>query len=121
MTELITFLVAVMIAISAIVQVLTDPRITGKFICRSMLALLIYAVHCAAGATAMWWLLPKGPDAAAGATAAVLGWIGFGMLGLIRFAPRLRDPPRWLLHVGLADAICLLLIVGGVASATGLV
>jgi hypothetical protein len=109
------------IAISAIVQILTDPRITRAFVGKSLLVLAVYAVHVAAGFLVIWLLLPKGPDAALGATAAFLGWIGFGMLGLIRFAPRLREPPRWLLRVGIADLICLTLIVGGVASATGLI
>ena len=121
MTSLASFLLVLMIAISAIAQCLTDPRITREFIYKSLLAMVIYAVHCAAGFTAIWWLLPKGPDAALGATAALVGWIGFGGLGLIRFVPRLREPPRWLMHVGLADVVCLVLIVGGVASATGLI
>jgi uncharacterized BrkB/YihY/UPF0761 family membrane protein len=121
MTELVKFFIAVMIAISGIAQILTDPRITRKFLYKTALAFLVYAVHCAAGFTALWWLLPKGPDAALGATAATVGWIGFGMLGLIRFVPRLREPPAWLLHVGMADLVCLMLIVGGVASATGLI
>ena len=73
------------------------------------------------GHALMWRLLPKGPDDALGATAAFLGWVGFGMLGLIRFAPRLREPPRWLMQVGIADLICLALVGGGIASATGLI
>ncbi|MBI3743096.1 MAG: hypothetical protein HY261_02245 [Chloroflexi bacterium] len=121
MTDLVKFLVAVMIAISGLAQILTDPRITRDFRHKSLLALAVYAVHCAVGFAAVWLLLPKGPEAALGATAAVLGWIGFGMLGLIRFAPRLREPPRWLMHVGMADLACLMLIVGGVASAAKLI
>jgi hypothetical protein len=109
------------IAISAIVQIFTDPRITAAFIAKSLLVMAVYAVHVAAGFTVMWLLLPKGPDAALGATAAFLGWVGLGMLGLIRFAPRLREPPGWLLRVGIADLVCLVLIAGGVASATGLI
>jgi hypothetical protein len=104
---------------SAVIQILTDPRITSRFIGKSLLVLAVYAVHCAAGFLVIWLLLPKGPAAALGATAAFLGWVGFGFLGLIRFAPRLREPPAWLVRVGIADLVCLGLIVGGVVSARG--
>jgi hypothetical protein len=119
MTDLITFLMAVTIAISGIVQILTDPRITRRFLYKSLIAFAVYAVHVAAGFLVLWVLLPQRPDTAFGATMAFLGWVGFGMLGLIRFAPRLREPPRWLMHVGIADLVCLLLILGGIALATG--
>jgi hypothetical protein len=120
MTGLALLGIVIAIAVSAIVQIFTDPRITGAFIGKSLLVLAVYAVHVAAGFTVMWLLLPKGPAAALGATTAFLGWVGLGMLGLMRFAPRLREPPRWLMRVGIADLVCLALIVGGVASATGL-
>jgi hypothetical protein len=68
----------------------------------------------------MLYLVPRRPEAAIGVTVALMGWIGLGMLGLIRFAPRLREPPRVLLRFGVADAICLAMIAGGVASAVGL-
>jgi hypothetical protein len=44
-----------------------------------------------------------------------------GVLGLIRFAPRLRELPAWLMRFGIADGACLALIAGGLASAAGLV
>jgi hypothetical protein len=120
MTSIALVSMMVAIAISAVVQILTDPRITKAFVHRSLLVLAVYAAHIAAGFVVIWLLLPKGPDAAVGATMAFLGWVGFGMLGLIRFAPRLREPPRWLMRLGIADLVCLALITGGVASATGL-
>jgi hypothetical protein len=120
MTGLAAVALMVAIAIGAIAQIMTDPRISGSFIRNSLLVLALYAVFLAAGFALMWLLLPKGPDAALGATAAFLGWVGFGMLGLIRFAPRLREPPRWLMRLGIADLVCLALIIGGGASATGL-
>jgi len=49
----------------------------------------------------------------------MVGWIGLGVLGLIRFAPRLREPPRWLMHVGLIDIVCVLMIGGGLGAALG--
>jgi hypothetical protein len=37
---------------------------------------------------------------------------------LFRFAPRLQgqEPPQFLLHVGWPDAICLIVLVAGVAA-----
>ena len=121
MTGLAMVLIVAAIAIAAIVQIRADPRIGRAFIHESLRVLALYAAFLAVGFMLMWLLLPKGPDAALGATAAFLGWVGFGMLGLIRFAPRLREPPRWLMRVGIADLVCLALIAGGVASATGLI
>jgi len=113
------FLLALAVAASAIVQILTDPRITAQFVARSLLALAVYTVHVATGTVVLVWLMPWGPDAAAGATLAVLGWIGLGALGLVRFAPRLREPPAILMRFGLADAVCLLMIGGGSIWALG--
>ena len=107
------------VGVSAIVQILTDPRVTPGFISKGLLALIVYVVHCATGFAAIWLLLPKGPAAALGVTAAFFGWIGLGMLDLIRFVPRLREPPAWVMRVGIADLACLALIVGGTASASG--
>jgi hypothetical protein len=115
-----TLLVIIAVAISAIAQICTDPRITRVFIYKSLLALGVYAVHVAVAIVVMVYLLPLGPHAALGVTLAFLGWIGFGMLGLIRFAPRTKEPPRWLMQFGVPDIVCLLLIVGGIASAFGL-
>jgi len=119
MTTLATLALVLAVGLSAFMQILTDPRITPRFIGKSLLALAVYAVHCVAGFVVIWLLLPKGPAAALGVTAVFLGWIGLGMLDLIRFAPRLREPPAWLTRVGVADLICLVLIVGGTASASG--
>jgi hypothetical protein len=114
-----TLLVVLAVAVSAIAQICTDPRITRAFIYRSLLALGVYAAHVAAAMLVMIYLLPWGPQAALGVVFAFLGWIGLGFLGLVRFAPRTTEPPRWLMHFGLADVICLALIVGGLASAYG--
>ena len=117
MSGIAMFLLVVAIAVSAMAQILTDTRIAREFIAKSLRVMAVYAVHVAAGFTAVWWLLPKGPDA----TVAFLGWLGLGFLELIGFAPRLRDPPKWLMQVGITDLVCLALIGGGVLSATGLI
>ena len=112
-------LAVIAVAASALVQIFTDPRITRKFLANTMIAFAVYAAHVAIGGTVLLFLLPRGPNAAAGLTAAFLGWVGLGALGLIRFAPRLREPPRFLLHFGIADAVCLLVIAGGIIYASG--
>jgi hypothetical protein len=112
-----TFLLVVAVAVSAIVQIFTDPRISARFVARSLLALGVYAVHVGVGILVLLFLLPHGPASAAGLTLAFLGWVGLGALGLVRFAPRLREPPGWLLRVGPADAACLALIAGGILAA----
>ncbi len=114
------FTAVLAVAASALVQIFTDPRITGQFVAKSLLALAVYALHIAIGLLVVVFLLPHGPDAAMGVTTAVLGWIGLGALDLIRFAPRLREPPAILLRFGLGDAVCLLVIATGVLSAFGI-
>lgn len=107
------------IALSAAVQLFTDPRINKRFIQKSLVALLVYFVHAAIGGSVLYVLIPLGPKAALGVTLAFVGWIGLGVLGLIRFSPRLKTPPKMLLQVGAADAVFLLLIVFGLISALG--
>jgi hypothetical protein len=113
-------LVVVSVGLAALVQIVTDPRITKEFVGKSLVALAVYAAHVAVGIVVVVFLLPHGPDAAIGVTVAFLGWVGLGALGLIRYAPRLREPPRLLMHFGLADATFLALIAGGIALAAGL-
>jgi hypothetical protein len=109
----------VAIIASSLVQIFTDPRITKAFINKSIVALLVYGAHLAVGIGVTQFLLPQGPDTAAGITVALLGWIGLGGLGLVRLAPRLREPPQVLLHFGIADGLCLMLIAGGLLQASG--
>jgi hypothetical protein len=103
--------------IAALVQIFTDPRITREFIYKSLVVLAVYAAHLAVGLLVLIYLLPHHPDSAIGSVAALLGWLGLGFLGLVRFAPRLREPPAFLMQFGIADAVFLLMIAGGLASA----
>jgi len=114
---------AIVIAVlfSACVQIFTDPRITRAFVWKSLLALIIFFLHCLVGTFVVFYLLPWNPEAAAGAVTAMIGWIALGALGLIRFAPRTREPPKWLLHFGIADIVCLIAIAAGVASVAGVI
>jgi hypothetical protein len=47
-------------------------------------------------------------------TGLMVGWIFYGALTLMRLVPRYREPPRWMMHFGIADltvlglmAVCL--------------
>ncbi len=113
--------VALAVGLTALVQIFTDPRITPGFIWKSLLALALYALHGGIGLFVLLVLLPRNPDAAVGATVAMTSWILLGMLGLIRFAPRTQEPPRWLMHFGVPDVGLLLAIAWGVADVAGLV
>ena len=117
MDKLAVALAVLAVGASALVQIFTDPRITRRFVARSLIAFAVYAGHVAIGFSVIMLLLPHGPESALGATLALLGWICLGALGLIRFAPRLREPPAILMHVGIADVLCLLAIIIGVLSA----
>jgi len=101
------------VLISAVVQILFDPRITRRFIASSLLAFLIYAVYVGVGLAVALTLLPQGPAAAAGTTLSIIGWIGLGGLGLVRMAPRLREVPTLLAKFGVADIICLVAMMAG--------
>ena len=116
-------LTIITVMLAALVQTLTDPRITRAFIRKTLVAIAVYAAHVAIGIALPFVLIKigRGPHAVYGVLVAYLGWIGLGVLGLIRFVPRLREPPAILLHFGYADAVCLAAIAGGVAAATGLI
>jgi hypothetical protein len=120
MDKLAVVLAVLAVGASALVQIFTDPRITRRFVAKSLIALAVYAGHVAIGLLVVMLLLPHGPEAALGITLALLGWISLGALGLIRFVPRLREPPAILMHFGIADFLCLLAIILGVLSAFGI-
>lgn len=120
MTTFGTLLAVLTVCISALVQIATDPRITRRFMYRSLIAMAAFAAQAVLGILVIVYLVPLGPDAASGVLIAFLGWLGLGMLGLIRFAPRLREPPAVLLRFGVADLVCLLMIGIGIVLASGL-
>ena len=45
-------------------------------------------------------------------TGVMVGWIFYGGLRLMRVVPRYREPPRWLMRVGIADVLLLGLMLG---------
>ena len=121
MTTFGVLLAVLAVGVSALVQIFVDPRITRSFIYRTLIAIALFAVQVALGIVVIAYLVPHGPDAALGVVIAFLGWLGLGTLGLIRFAPRLREPAAMLRHVGVADIVCLLMTGLGIGLAAGLV
>jgi hypothetical protein len=116
-------LIGVLFAMMMAIQMMSDPRITRRFIRTTMIAVAFYLVHIAIGVGVLFLLIKvgRGPHAIDGLLIAFLGWVGLGILGLIRFAPRLREPPRFLMHVGIGDIACFFAIAGGVAAVFGLI
>src|ERR1700748_3257024 len=90
----------VMLVVSSVIQIKTDPRITNTFIRESLLAMGVFAVHGLIGFGVMIFLgfylaNPDQRQAMAGyVVAAWMGWLGLGGLGLIRHAPRTTEPPK---------------------------
>ena len=108
---------------AAIFQICIDPRITRRYLTKASLAFALYMAYCGAAIVGLTLLIQyaQGPHAVQSLSAAFMGWTGLGVLGLIRFAPRLRGqaPPRFLERVGVVDAACLIALVAGVATALG--
>ena len=109
--------------IVAIVQLFTDKRITRGYLRKSWISVGLYLAYTIIAIMALNLLMPHapGPHAVQSLFVAFLGWIGLGILGLIRFAPRLEGqaPPQFLEHVGAIDALFLIVLVAGVGAALG--
>ena len=94
-------LIAVLVALGfAVRQMRTDPRITRAFTRKSLVAAGGNLLFCALGFGIFLSLLQiaGGEHAALFVFAFFLIWIAFGVIWLIRIAPRLREPPAWLMR-----------------------
>jgi hypothetical protein len=94
-------LVAVLLALGiALRQIRTDPRVTKAFTKKTLVAAGGYLLFCALGFGIFLALLQiaGGAHAALFVFAFFLIWIAFGVIWLIRIAPRLREPPAWLMR-----------------------
>lgn len=79
----------------------------------------IYLVYVGLGTWGLFLLVPEGgsnENAPILAVFAMLGYILYGVLVLMRHVPRYREPPRWLMHFGVADMLILLLLFGSLAA-----
>jgi hypothetical protein len=117
MSQLAIALLFLAIGVSALAQAFTDPRVNRAFVAKTLLALLVYAAHIGVAILVIAFMPKGGPNDALGITLAVFGWIGLGFLGLVRFAPRLKEPPQVLLRFGLLDVAFLAMIAGGLLTA----
>ena len=105
--------IAVMVAnIPALMQQWHDDR-PGAI--KTLWLAAIYLVYVALG---IWLLLgvmapvgTKGPGVLF-AIGFLFAWIFYGVLTLMRAVPRYREPPRWLMHFGIADIVLLGLLFG---------
>ena len=77
----------------------------------------LYLAYVGLGIALFFWLIPKqgtggpGADKALELTLAMLGWILYGALILMRLVPRYREPPGWLMRFGIADVVLIALTV----------
>ena len=80
--------------------------------------LVAYFIYCGLGLALLVGILPgTAPgedhiDKVLALTGLIVGWIVYGALTLMRVVPRYREPPRWLMHFGIADVFVLGLMFG---------
>lgn len=96
--DALVLLLTVGVAIGAVVQIVTDPRIDRPFIVKSLVALVGYAAHCTIGVLVAIPFATRDvvnrEALAIAITSFVVLWIAAGALWLARIAPRLRPIPR---------------------------
>ncbi len=93
--------IAVLVAMGfAIRQIRTDPRITKEFLRKSYIVAGWYLlfVACGMGIAAAILVSGGGKHGVLFLMAFFLDWVAIGVVWLIRTAPRLREPPRWLMR-----------------------
>ena len=111
--------VVVGVAIASIVQAVSDPRVTPAYLRQSLVALAAYFAHGVASIVLLVFIVPQ-HIAPWGLGVALIGWLGLGLMILLRLAPGSDARPAWILRFGPVDVLCLALIAVGLAAATGL-
>ncbi len=77
----------------------------------------LYLAYVGLGILILFWLVPRagtggdGGGRALELTLAMLGWILYGALILMRSVPRYREPPAWLMRFGIADFVLIVLTI----------
>jgi hypothetical protein len=112
------FLIIALVAISASLPAMTrlwrtDRSAVGK----TLWLAALYLAYVGLGVAILFWLVPlqgtggDGEGKALELTLAMLGWILYGALILMRVVPRYREPPAWLMRFGIADFVLIVLTV----------
>lgn len=111
-------LVLVLIAISAALPgVLRQWQTDRSGVARTLWLAALYLAYVGLGIALLFWLVPRagaagtGEDKALELTLAMLGWILYGALILMRSVPRYREPPAWLMWFGIADFVLIVLTI----------
>ena len=119
MTPADIILAALFIVLYLVLRFVSRPQFRWTFVSATMVAAIVYAAHVFLGSIVLILSVSRDPQGAAGYFVVFLGWLGFGTLGLMRVVPRTREPPAFFMKPGTADAICLIVIVIGLALAWG--
>jgi len=93
-------LIAVMVAMGiALRQMRADPRITKSFVTKTLVNVAWYLLFSAVGIAILFALLltAHGPHAEFFSIGFFVVWILIGIVWMTRTAPRLREPPAWLM------------------------
>jgi hypothetical protein len=112
-------LAVLFIGLYAALRFVSRPQFRWTFLSATAIAILVYAAHIVLGGIVLVLAIDHDRLGAGGYAIAFAGWFVLGVLDLIRTVPRNREPPAWLMKPGIADAICLIVIVTGLALAWG--
>ena len=111
-------LIVVLVVISAgLPAVMQQWRTDRSDVGKTLWLAALYLVYVGLGIALVFWLVPRqgtggaGEDKALELTLAMLGWILYGALILMRVVPRYREPPRWLMRFGIADFVLIVLTI----------
>ncbi len=110
-------LAVLFVGLYAVLRFVSRPQFRWTFFSATMVAIAVYVAHLTIGAIAWLLALSHDPQGAEGYSIAFAGWFALGVLDLIRLVPRNRQLPEFLLKPGLADILCLIVIVVGLALA----
>jgi hypothetical protein len=105
----------VMVFVANLPAVIQQWRTDRPGVIKTLWMIGIYALYVALGLALLLMLAPRESTSDGKAlllTGLVVGWILYGALTLMRFVPRYREPPRWLMRFGIADVILLGLMFG---------
>lgn len=113
---------SLVLSVIALVQALRSPRLPTGFAAASLRAVVAWLGFLVLGGGLLYAAFPEArPDADDGVAAFaaagfVTSWVAIGVLWLVRLAPRLREPPAWLLRRwSVLDAALILLVVVSLA------